>query len=82
MSCTYDFHGLAAPKSRWPLHHGWVGIGDAQKRFERVRLIWERTEDQKGKKSALYHNHDLVPNSVHSTILALPLFRLEISEIT
>ena len=31
MSCTYDFHGLAAPKSRWPLHYGWVGIGDAQK---------------------------------------------------
>ena len=43
MSCTYDFHGLAAPKSRWPLHHGGVGIGEAQKRFERVRLIWERT---------------------------------------
>ena len=57
MSCTYDFHGLAAPKSRWPIHHGWVGIGDAQKRFERVRLIWERTEDQKGQKSSLYQNH-------------------------
>ena len=27
-------------------------------------------------------HHDPVPNSVHSTILALPLFRLEISEIT